>query len=81
MRARRANRWHEARAIICDAILHTDMATHPATVSMLAEKERFDPAATADRKQARQLQLHACWPPPAPSWRSDPCVHIGISTD
>jgi hypothetical protein len=70
--------WHEARAIICDSIRHTDMATHPATVSMLAEKERFDPAAAADRKQVgRQLLLVH---PPVAAYLSSPPVAAYLSS-
>lgn len=51
--------WHDARAIICHSILHTDMSKHPDTVAMLKSRKGFSPNEDVDRADMCNAVLHA----------------------
>ena len=51
--------WHQARAIVCQSILHTDMIKHDEMMSMLGNKKEFEPDSDKDRAQMCHAVLHA----------------------
>jgi hypothetical protein len=51
--------WHQARGVVCQTILHTDMGKHPDTVTMLKSKKGFSPNEDADRADMCNAVLHA----------------------
>ena len=59
--------WHQARAIVCQSILHTDMIKHDEMMSMLGNKKVILPTASGVSNEGGSSPLLA--PLPAVSWR------------
>ena len=51
--------WHQARSIVCQSILHTDMSKHPTTVTMLKSRKDFSADEDKDRADMCNAVLHA----------------------